>query len=105
MHLLDQRGIPREPLRVQTAHLIDQRLQLLLRLGTILHGRAHLVEKVQSLIDFTLRIGRIGTTLLRLGPICKTTIAGVKALKRAATAVSAPSASIGYCTRDTIADL
>ena len=38
VHLLDQRGIPGETAGIQIAHLIDQGLQLLPRLGTILHA-------------------------------------------------------------------
>ena len=65
VHLLDQRGIPGETAGIQIAHLIDQGLQLLPRLGTILHCGTNLVEKVQSLLDLALRIGRIGTLLGR----------------------------------------
>ena len=61
VHLLNQSGIPREPAGIQTAHLIDQGLQLLPRLGTILHYGTNLVEKVQSLVNLALSIGRVGT--------------------------------------------
>lgn len=36
MHLLNERGIPRETARIQLAHLIDQRLEFLLCLRAIL---------------------------------------------------------------------
>ena len=77
VHLLDQRGIPGETAGIQIAHLIDQRLQLLPRLGTILHRGANLVEKVQSLVDLALRIGRVGTLLRRHGLAGDARIAGV----------------------------
>ena len=65
VHLLDQSGIPGETAGIQIAHLIDQGLQLLPRLGTILHHGANLVEKVQSLVDLALGVGRVGTLLGR----------------------------------------
>jgi hypothetical protein len=40
--------------------LVDERLQLLPRLGTVLHGRADLIEKVQTLFNLALGIGRGG---------------------------------------------
>jgi len=46
--------------RIQTAHLIDQGLQRLAALRTILHGGTNLVQKAQSLFNLTLGIGRLG---------------------------------------------
>jgi len=43
MHLLDQRGIAGETLGIQIAHFLDQGLQLLPRLGTVLNDGANLV--------------------------------------------------------------
>ncbi len=44
MHLLDQGWIALETAGIECAHLIDQRLQLLSRFGTVLHHAANLVE-------------------------------------------------------------
>ena len=77
VHLLHQGGIAGETAGIQIAHLIDQRLQLLPRLGTILHRGANLVEKVQSLVDLSLRIGGVGTRLGRHGVAGDVSIAGV----------------------------
>ena len=54
VHLLHQRRVAWEPARIELAHLIDQRLQLLLRFGTILHRAFHLVQQIQTLFDLTL---------------------------------------------------
>ncbi len=63
VHLLHQFGIPWETAGIQLAHLVDQGLQLLARLGTILHYGANLVEEVQSLVNLPLGIGRVGALL------------------------------------------
>src|SRR6516164_5591991 len=99
-HLLNQGGVPREASRVQIAHLFNQGLQLLLRLGTILHCGANLVEKVQPLVNLALRVGRVGTLIRRHGPTGDAGIAGVKiAIERAVAIPSTPGR-----TRDAVAD-
>ena len=106
MHLLDQRGIPGETAGIQLAHLIDQGLQLLLRLGTILHDGANLVENVHPLVNLALGIGRVGTLLGRHRPTGDASIAGVIAAIQIAIAL-APAASrrIADRTREAVADL
>jgi len=68
VHLLDQSGIPGETLGIQIAHLLDQGLQFLPRLRTVLHGGPNLVQKIQSLVDLALGIGWVGTLLGRHRP-------------------------------------
>ena len=46
VHLLNQRWIPRKPARIQFAHLVDQRLQLLTSLRTILQGGTNLIQQI-----------------------------------------------------------
>jgi len=103
-HLLDQGGIAGETARIQAAHLVDQRLQLLARLGTILHCGTNLVEKVQPLVDFALGIGRVGTLLWRHGTAGDASIAGVIAAIHP-IAIARATARIAYRTGDTVADL
>jgi hypothetical protein len=104
VHLLDQGGITGETARIQTAHLVDQGLQLLPRLGTILHHGPNLVEKVQSLVNLALGIGGVGTLLRGYGPPSDASIAGVITAIRATTAIGATS-RIAYLTRDAVANL
>ena len=85
--------------------MIDQGLQLLPRLGTILHGGANLVEKVQSLVDLALRIGRVGTLLRRHGLTGDASIAGVIAAIHVAVAIAPAAARIARRTGDAVADL
>src|SRR5580704_14298430 len=98
MHLLHQGRIAGETARIQIAHLIDQHLQLVPRLRAILHRGANLVEKVQSLLNLPLRIGRVGTLLGRYGLTGDAGIAGVVTAVPVALAV-APA------TGNAIADL
>jgi len=79
MHLFDQAGIAWETARVQIAHLLDQGLQRLPRLWIILHGGTHLVQKVQSLVNLALGIGRVGTLPGRYGLTGDASIAGILA--------------------------
>jgi hypothetical protein len=102
VHLLDEGGIPGETLGIEAAHLLDQRLQLLARLGTILHYGAYLIEKVQSLVDLALRIGRIGTLLGRDGLTGDVSIAGVIGAKPIAIAIAAATGRIAYRTGDAV---
>jgi hypothetical protein len=104
MHLLDQGGIPRETLGIQIAHLIDQGLQLLLRLRTILHCGANLVEKIQSLVNLALGIGRVGASLGRHGLTGDASIAGVITAHRVAIAIGRATGSIAYRTGEAVAD-
>ena len=103
VHLLNQGGIPGETAGIQIAHLIDQGLQLLPRLGTILHYGANLIEKVQSLLDLPLGIGRVGTLLGRHGLAGDAGIAGVPAARP--VAVPASASRISYRAGDAITDL
>ena len=96
VHLLDQRRIPWKELGIQVTHLFDQRLQLLARLGAILHRGLHLIEKVQPLIDLGLGIGRSGSLSRHCGRAGSASGAGVIA-KRAVFIVPATAARI---TRD-----
>jgi hypothetical protein len=105
VHLINQSGIPRETAGIQTAHLIDQGLQLLPRLGTILHYGTNLVEKVQSLVNLALGIGRVGTLLGRHGPTGYASIAGVISANSAAIAVGrATTGWIAYWTGEAVPD-
>jgi len=95
VHLLDQLLIPRETAGIQIAHLIDQGLQLLLCLGTILHSGTNLVEKVQSLINLGLGIRRRGTLLPRHGGLTgDAVIPGINVAKRWAAATPATGLSV-----------
>ena len=47
--------------------MFDQGLQFLLGFGTLLNRGTNLVEKVQTLVDLALGIGRVGTLLRRHG--------------------------------------
>jgi len=105
VHLLDQGGISREPAGVELAHLIDQRLQLLPRLGTILHYGANLVEQVQSLVDLALSIGRVRTLLGRHGLTGDASIAGVIGAIAVAVAIAAATGRIACRTSDAIPDI
>ncbi len=102
MHLFDQGGIAGEALGVQTAHLLDQRLQRLPRLWIILHCGTNLVQKVQSLVNLALRIGRVGTLLGRCGLTGNASIAGI--LAAIYVPVAPATARIAYRTCDAVAD-
>jgi hypothetical protein len=84
--------------------LIDQRLQLLPRLGTILHYGTNLVEKVQSLVNLALGIGRVGTLLGRHGPTGYARIAGVIGANSAAIAVGRATTRIAYRAGEAVPD-
>jgi hypothetical protein len=83
--------------------LIDQCLQLLARLGTILHYGANLVEKVQSLVNLALGIGRVETLLRRRGLTGESVIAGVIGANPAA--IGRATGRIAYRTADPVADI
>ncbi len=105
MHLFDQGGIAGETAGIQIAHLIDQGLQLLPRLRTILHCCPNLVEKIQSLVNLALGIGRVGALLLwRRGPIRKSAISGVEVAKHGAITVAA-TGCIAVRTAHAVADI
>jgi hypothetical protein len=84
--------------------LIDQRLQLLPRLGTILHCGANLVEQIQSLVNFALSIGRVGTLLGRHGLTGDASIASVVGAIPVAIAIAA---TVGIARRagDAVSDI
>jgi len=102
VHLFHQRRVPWEALRIQIAHLVDQRLQLLPRFRAILHRRANLVEKVQSLVDLPLRIGRICALLRRHGLARDVRIARIPRAKPIAIPV-APAARRRIANRSCVA--
>jgi hypothetical protein len=104
VHLLDQGGIARETAGIQIAHLLDQGLQLLPRLGTVLHYGTNLVEKVQSLVNLALRIGRIGTLLGRHRLTVDASIAGVISAKPVPIAIGPASGRIADRTGEAVAD-
>ena len=103
VHLLDQGGIPGETAGIQIAHLNDQGLQLLPRLGTILHYGTNLVEKVQSLVDLALGVGRVGTLLRRHGLAGDASIAGVIVAKYRTIAIASATGRIPHRTRKAVA--
>jgi hypothetical protein len=103
VHLLDQRRIPRETARIQFLHLIDQRLQLLPRLGAVLHGAPNLIKQIQALLDLTLRISRIRTLLRSRGAPGNVRIARVEVPKDGSVAIAATR--ISCRARDAVADL
>jgi hypothetical protein len=90
VHLLDQGGITRKTARIQIAHLIDQRLQLLPGFRIILHCGANLVEEVQTLVDLLLCVGRVRTLL---GRRRLTRDAGIAGIPAAAVALGIPIAA------------
>jgi hypothetical protein len=95
VYLLHQSLIPRKTAGIQIAHLIDQGLQLLLCLGTILHCGANLVKKIQTLINLALGIGRSGTLLPRhRGLTGDAVIAGIKVAQSGAAATPATGLSV-----------
>jgi hypothetical protein len=104
VHLLDQGGIPGEAAGVQLAHLINQSLQLLPRIGAILHCGANLIEKIHSLVDLALRIGGVGTSLRRHRPSRDASIAGVNAADYIAIAAG-PTGRIADLAGKAIANL
>jgi hypothetical protein len=104
VHLLHQAWIAWETAGIEIAHFINQGLQFLARLRTILHDGTNLVEQVQSLIDLALRIGRVRCLLGRHGTARDAGVPGVVARKRAASAIRNGTAGISYWTRDAIAD-
>jgi hypothetical protein len=77
-------------------------LQLLPRLGTILHDGAHLVEQVQALVDFLLRVGRIGPLLGSDSLSCDTRIAGI--VGTIALAITTAGSRIPRSARDAVSD-
>jgi hypothetical protein len=99
VHLLHQRGIARETAGIQIAHLIDQSLQLLPSLGTILYRGPNLVEKVQSLVDLALGVGRVRALLGCHGLTGDAAIAGVIGAIPVTIAPTARIAS-GYAIAD-----
>lgn len=104
MHLLDQRRIAGETAGVEIAHLLDQRLQLLPRLGTFLHYCANAVEKVQTLINLALSIGRVRALLGRHGMTGDLRIAGIPGANVSAVAILLlATAGIANRTRGAIA--
>jgi len=102
VHLLNQGGIARKAFGIQIAHLIDQGLQLLARLGTILDYGTNLVEKVQSLVNLALGIGRVGSRLGSHGLPGDVGIAGVIGAIPVAIAIAAARVACG--TGDAVAD-
>jgi len=105
VHLLDQSRIPREPLGIQIAHFIDQGLQLLPRLGAILHCGTNLVQQAQALFNLALRIGWIGTLLGRDRLTGNASIAGVKGAICVPVAIARTAPRIADLTGDAVADL
>lgn len=89
VHLLHQRGIARETAGIETAHLIDENLQLFPRFRTVLNGGAHLVENVQTLIDIALGVGRVRTLLGSNSLTHDVRIAGIEVAIRHAAAIAA----------------
>jgi hypothetical protein len=104
VHLLDQRGITRKTAGIEIAHLFDQRLQLLPRLGAILHRRSNLVEKAQSLLDLALGVCGIRTLLRSYGLTRDTSIARIVAAISSSIA-AATARRIAYAARNAVADL
>jgi hypothetical protein len=83
--------------------LFDQGLQLLPRLGTILHCGTNLVEKVQSLVNLALGIGRVGALLGRHGLTLDASIAGVIVAVYGAIAIARATGRIALRTGETVA--
>jgi hypothetical protein len=79
-------------------------LQLLPCFGTILHGGAHLVEKVQSLVNLALSIGWVGTLLRRNRPTADAGISHVVTAIHVATAIGGATAGIAYRASQAVTD-
>jgi hypothetical protein len=94
VHLFDQRGFVRQTAGIEFAHLFDQRLQFLLRLGSILHRGANLVESVQPLLNLALRIGGIGALLRSHGLTLGARVAEAQSAIAGAVAVAPASGRI-----------
>ena len=104
MHLLHQPGISGETAGIQIAHLIDQRLQLLPRFRTVLHGRPNLVEKTQALFNLALCIGRVGTLLGRGSATGDASVSGVNTAIRVAIAIGGAGRGIAHFAGDAISN-
>src|SRR5579871_1466421 len=102
MHLLNQGRIPREAAGVKIAHLIDESLQLLACFGTVLNCGAHLIQQVQSLINFTLRIGGSETLLGSNRPSCYVSVAGIHTAEGITIAVGSAASRISDGSCDTV---
>jgi hypothetical protein len=75
--------------------LFDKRLQLLPSFGTILHRGANLVQKIQSLVDLSLSIGRIEALRTRWGSAGgESAIAGIKVAVYRGVAIAAATCPI-----------
>ena len=103
LYLLDEGGIPGVTAGIQFAHLVNQGLQLAPRLGTILHYGTDLVEKIQSLVNLALRIGRVGTSLGRYSLTLDSSIASVIAAKPVTIATSRAAGRVPDLTSDAVA--
>lgn len=84
MHLLDQLRIAGEALRIEIAHLVDERLHLGAGFGAVLHDGFYAVQEVEALLDFALRVGGSG--------------AGVWIAEAPPFAVASEFAARAYCT-------
>jgi len=98
MHLLHQGWIPGEAAGVQVAHLLDQGLQLALRLRIVLHHGANLVQKIQALVNLALRIGRVRALLGRHRMAGDPSVARVPGAIHLTIAISRPAAGIANWT-------
>lgn len=103
MHLLHQGWIPGEAAGVQITHLLDQRLQLALRLRIILYLGANLVKKSQALVNLALRVGRVGTGLRRHRVTGDPSVARVPGAIRLTVAIARPATCVAYWTSLAIA--
>jgi hypothetical protein len=103
MHLLDQRWIPGETFGIQIAHLVNQRLQLVPCLRTVLHSGTKLVEKVQSLFNLVLCVGRVRPLQRSHGLPLNASIAGVPTAALIAIAIAA-TGRVTHRTSHAVAD-
>jgi len=102
-HLLNERGIAGESAGVQVLHLVDQRLQLLLRFGAFLYRAANLIQQVQALFDFALGVGGAGALLRRNRAARYVSVPRVEVAEHGGVAIAA--AGIPCCAGDAVSDL
>lgn len=102
VHRLQLLGITLEAIRIESAHLVNQRLYLSAGFGAFLHGRFHLIQDAHFLIDFALRILRSRASIRRDRLTLDVCVAGVPAAEVSALPLAA--ARIAHRPSLTIAD-
>jgi len=103
VHLLHQGGVPGKTARIQTTHFVYEGLQLLPRLGAILHCGPNLVEEIQTLVNIALGVGGVRTLLGRHCLTLDSCVSGVNVAVDRAIAISLAAGRIAVRAREAIA--